>query len=143
MNKNELIIALKSKFFKVDDTNLREGKTEEGITVWGISVFDKNGDVITKQNLTFYTIGKEDTSDAFWGVSEPKPNPIIPEPNFRDRIDTYIKSKIDDNSIQFGYVMEVSELTQRALGIAIMSDKSEKKILLLEDIEGNFTLIIL
>lgn len=139
MNKSELIAALGTKFYKVDEAGIHEGNTEAGITVWGIGVFEKIGEVVRKLNLTFYTFG----DDAFWGVSEPNPTPPIPEPTFTDRANTFIASKIADSTIKFGYIEQVSELTQKALCTAIMPDDSEKKVLASEDSEGIFTIEVL
>ena len=144
MNKKELITSLKAKFHAVNEAGLYEGKTEAGITVWGIGVFDLVGGVLRKRNLTFYTKGKEDNSSAWWGVSEPKPTPSpIPEPLFAQRVEAFIKTKIDANIIKFGYIMQSSELAKKALCNAIMLDKSEKKVIITEDAEGTFSLEVL
>ncbi len=139
MNQQELIAALRAKFYEVDEDGIHEGNTEAGITVWGIGVFEKIGDVVRKLNLTFYTKGE----DAFWGVSEPNPTPIIPDPTFTDRANTFIASKITDDTIKFGYVDQVSDLTKKVLGTAVMPDNSEKKVLASEDGAGVFTIEVL
>lgn len=136
MNKDELIAELRVKFFEVDEEGIHEGKTEADITVWGIGVFDKTGDVLRKLNLTFYTKGDE----AFWGVTEPKAVPPVPEPGFVDRANAFVASKIDDSTIKFGYIEQVSELTQKAMGTGIMPDNTEKKVLISEDATGVFTI---
>lgn len=136
MNKQELIEALNTKFYAVDEVGIHEGKTEAGITVWGIGVFEKTGDVITKKNLMFYT---KDT-DAFWGVSEPNPTIPTPKPTFTDRVNVYIASKITDNTIKFAYIEQISDNTQKALVTAIMYDKTEKKAIISEDADGTFSL---
>ncbi|MCK4518414.1 hypothetical protein KAT92_06560 [Candidatus Babeliales bacterium] len=136
MNKQELIEALKTKFYAVDEAGIHEGKTEAEITVWGIGVFDKVGDVVAKKNLMFYTKG----TDAFWGVSEP--NPPAPEPviTFTNRVNTFIASKITDGTIRFAYIEQISDNTQKALVAAIMSDKTEKKAIISEAADGTFSL---
>lgn len=139
MNKQELIDELTARFHAVDEAGIHEGNTEAGITVWGIGVFDKVGDVLRKMNLTFYT--KDD--DAFWGVSEPKPETPTPEPTFIDRVNAFIATKIDDGTIKFGYIEQVSKLTQKAMGTAIMPDNSEKKVLVSESAEGVFSIEVL
>lgn len=137
MNKMELINQLKHKFYKVDELGIHEGNTEAEITIWGIGVFEKTGDVLRKLNLTFYTKG----TDAFWGVSEPNPTLIIPEPTFTDRVNAFIASKINDGTIKFGYIEHVSDLTKKAMGMAVMSaDNSEKKVIVTEDAEGVFSI---
>ena len=140
MNKSELIAELRSKFFEVDEAGMHEGATEAGITVWGIGVFDKVGDVVRKLNLTFYTKGE----DAFWGVSEPYPTVPITEPTFTDRVNVFIASKIIGGTIKFGYIEHVSDLTKKAMGTAVMSaDNTEKKVIATEDAEGVFDIEIL
>ena len=136
MNKQELIDALNTKFFAVDEAGIHEGKTEAGITVWGIGVFDKTGDVVAKKNLMFYTKG----TDAFWGVSEPNPTIPTPDPTFANRVNIYIASKITDGTIKFAYIEQISDNTQKALVTAIMSDKTEKKAIISEAVDGTFTL---
>ncbi len=134
MNKKELIAKLKVKFFKVDEENIHKGKTEAGITIWGISVFDKVGDVLKKLNLTFYSEGEEDTSEVFWGVSEPKPDITYVE-TFVQKVNEFIRTKVEDETIKFGYIEQLHEPSKRAFGMAIMPDNTEKKVLLSE-VEG-------
>ena len=140
MNKQELIDALKLKFYAVDEAGIHEGKTEAGITVWGIGVFDKVGDIIAKKNLMFYTKG----TDAFWGVSEPNPTIPTPEPTFTDRVNTFIASKITDETIKFGYIEHIEGITRKAHGTAIMAiDNSEKNIIASEAEIGVFSIEVL
>lgn len=139
MNKTELIAELRTKFYEVNEDGIHEGATEAGITVWGIGVFEKIGDVVRKMNLTFYTKGE----DAFWGVSEPNSMPPTPEPSFLDRANIFIESKIIDGTIKFGYVEQVSENTQSALCTAIMSSNLEKRVMVSENSEGVFSIEVL
>lgn len=137
MNKDELIAELGTKFHAVTEAEI--GRTEAGISVWNIGVFEKTGNVVRKLNLTFYTEG--DT--AYWGVFEPNPDVPIPDPTFEDRTNAFIASKIEDDTIKFGYIMEISELTQKAKVAAAMPDKSEKNAIVSEDAEGVFTIEVL
>ena len=141
MNKAELIAELRTKFYGVNEAGIHEGNTEAEITVWGIGVFEKIGDVVRKMNLTFYTKGE----DAFWGVSEPNPTPITPEPTFTDRVNAFIASKItaDPPVIKFGYIEQISKLTKKALCAAVLSDNSEKMVLVSEDAAGVFSIEVL
>ena len=145
MNKQELIAALKTKFFAVAEEDMDEnGKTLAGIKVWGISVFDLANGVITKRNLTFYTKGVGADEEAFWGNSEPNPTAPVPEPTFTDRTNTFIASKIEDDTVMFAYIMEISELTKKALVSAIvLPDKTEKNAIVSEDAQGTFTIEVL
>ena len=139
MNKDELIAELATKYHKVDEVGIHEGNTEAGITVWGIGVFELIGDVLRKLNLTFYTEGEF----AYWGVSEPNPDVPVPDPSFTDRTNAFIASKIADNTIKFGYIMEISELTQKAMVAAVMPDNSDKNAIVSEDENGVFTIEVL
>lgn len=139
MNKDQLIAELGTKYHKVDEAGLHEGNTEAGITVWGIGVFEKIGDVVKKLNLTFYTEGE----NAYWGVSEPNQDIPISEPTFTDRTNAFIASKIVDGTIKFGYIMELAELTKKALVAAVLPDKSEKNAIVSEDEQGTFTIEVL
>ena len=139
MNKDELVAELGTRYHKVDEAGLHEGNTEAGITVWGIGVFEKIGDVVKKLNLTFYTEG----DNAYWGVSEPNPDIPIPDPTFTDRTNAFIASKIADSTIKFGYIMEISELTQKAMVAAIMPDNSNKSAIVSENTQGIFTIEVL
>lgn len=139
MNKPELIEKLKTKYHKVNEAEVHKGKTEAGITVWGIGVFEKIGDVVKKLNLTFYTEGE----NAYWGVSEPNSDVPVPNPTFTDRANTFIASKIEDNIIRFGYIMEISELTKKAMVSAVMPDNSDKSAIVSEDEQGVFTIEVL
>ena len=139
MNTDELIAELGTKYHKVDEAGLHQGNTEAGITVWGIGVFEKIGDVVKKLNLTFYTEGE----NAYWGVSEPNPDVPVPDPSFADRTNTFIASKITDDTIKFGYIMEISGLTQKAMVAAVMPDNSNKNAIVSEDGSGVFTIEVL
>ncbi len=139
MNKDELIAELATKYHKVDVAGIHEGNTEAGITVWGVGVFELIGEVVKKLNLTFYTEGEF----AYWGVLEPNPDVPIPDPTFADRTNAFIASKITDDTIKFGYIMEISELTQKAMVAAVMPDNSDKNAIVSEDENGLFTIEVL
>lgn len=141
MNMEELIAELRTRFFGVDEAGMDTGgHTQDGIKVWGIGVFDLTSGVITKKNLTFYT--KDNM--AYWGNFEPNPDIPVSDPTFTDRTNAFLASKIDDNTIKFGYIMEVSELTQKAKVSAVMpSDNSEKNAIVSEDEAGVFTIDVL
>jgi len=132
-SKDELVDSLKTKFFRVDDSNIRQGKTEAGITAWGISVFDEVDGVIKKYNLMFYT---DENGNAYWGDREPKPTQPTHEPSFVERVNNFIAEKIADGTIKFGYIEEVLEQAKKALVSAIMPDNSEKRAIVTEADDG-------
>ncbi len=132
-SKDELIDSLKTKFFKVDDSNIRQGKTEAGITAWGVSVFDEVDGVIKKYNLMFYT---DEDGNAYWGDREPKATSPPREPSFIERVNDFIAEKIVDGTIKFGYIEEVLEQAKKALVSAIMPDNNVKKAIVTEAEDG-------
>lgn len=137
MNKDELIAELGERFHTVDIDGLYKGDTIAGITVWQIRVFDNVNGIMSRPTLSFYT----DLEDnAFWGNSEPNPTISIPDPTFIDRVSVFIASKITDGTIKFAYIEQISDNTQKALVTAIMSDKTEKKAIISEAVDGTFTL---
>lgn len=139
MNQENLISKLKERFYAVDEAGIHEGDTIGGITVWQIRVFEVIDDVMKRLTLTFYT--KDE--DAFWGNSEPKPDIPVPDPTFTDRTNAFIATKITDDTIKFGYIVELSEITQKAMISAVMPDNSTKNVIVSEDEEGTFTIEVL
>lgn len=128
MKRRELIAKLKTKFYKVNEKDIHQGKTEEGITIWGVGVFEKKGDVIKKQNLTFYTkgFGASETDEAFWGNAEPNPASIIPPPlpeTFTEYVNDFIGVKIAAGIIRFGYIEQINEKIKRALCTIVIDDE--------------------
>ena len=140
MNKDELITKLRDRFHTVDSDGLYKGDIIAGITVWQIRVFENINDVLKRLTLTFYT---DSENNAFWGNSEP--NPPAPEPviTFTDRVNAFIASKIAADTIKFGYVEQISELTSKAWVSALMVDGAVKNAVVSEDIEGNFSIEVL
>ena len=97
-----------------------------------------------KRNFRLYTKGLEDDSKARWEFNQgPTLDSPVPKPTFVSRVEAYIKTKIDDNTIKFGFVVQPSELTKKAICNAIMPDKSDKSMLVSEDSEGVFSFEIL
>lgn len=120
-------------------------KTSElsfGLTVWDVraieEVLDTNS--LRRRNFRLYTQGLEDDALAWWEATQgPTISTSPPELPFMDRLEGYIKTKIDDNTIKFGYIAQSSELTKKAICNAIMQDMSTKSLLLSEETEGNFS----
>lgn len=98
-----------------------------------------------KRNFRLYSKGLEDDSKARWefnqGPTLPPSTP--PKPTFVNRVETYIKKKVGDNTIKFGFVVQSSELTKKALCNVIMPDKTDKTILVSESAEGIFSFEVL
>ena len=98
-----------------------------------------------KRNFRLYTKGLEDGSKARWESNQcpTLSPPTPPEPTFASRLEAYIKKKTDDNTIKFGFVVQLSELTRKALCNVIMPDKTDKVLLVSESAEGVFSYEVL
>lgn len=119
-----------------------------GLDVWDVSALEEvpNVNSARKRNFRLYTQGLEDDALAWWestqGPMSP-PSPPTPEPTFISRLEAYIKTKIDDNTIKFGFVVQPSELAKKAICNVLMPDNSDKTILISETAEGVFSFEII
>jgi len=142
MTKKQLVDKIKSRFTIVGPEKqgaiMELGK--ETITHWTIPTFDIVNDVLVEKWIPFYT---DEEGNAYWQVREPKPTPVTPEPPFAVRVNSFIESKIEDNTIKFGYVDQYQEGIKKALVKAIDNSGSERQAVVSEDIEGNFSINIL
>ena len=98
-----------------------------------------------KRNFRLYTKGLEDESKARWEFNQGPTldPPTMPKPTFANRLEIYIKSKIDDHTIKFGFIVQPSEFTKKAICNVIMPDNSDKSMLISEDSEGVFSYEVL
>jgi len=116
---------------------------------WDIKCKEKVDDNRSqKRNYRLYTRGLEDDSEASWeGNQCPAafsiPTSTTSEPSFTSRLEAFIKAKTDEGKIKFGFIVQVSELSKKALCNAIMPDKTDKTLLVSEDAEGKFSFEIL
>ena len=126
-------------------------KTSElyfGLDVWDVKVMEQvpNIDSLRKRQFRLYTAGIDDEAKAWWEATQGPvlpPTPPTPEPTFVNRLETYIKTKIDDNTIKFGFIVQVSEPSKKAICNVIMPDRTDKSILVSEDAEGKFSFELL
>jgi len=97
------------------------------------------------RNFRLYSNGLEDDSKARWEQTQGPTlsTPTTSEPSFASRLEAFIKAKTDEGKIKFGFIVQVSELSKKALCNAIMPDKTDKTLLISEDAEGNFSFEIL
>lgn len=118
-----------------------------GLDVWDVSALEEvpNINSLRKRNFRLYSQGLEDDSKAWWESTQgPISAPtIIPEPTFASRVEAYLKTKIDDNTLKFGFIVQPSELIKKALCNVIMPDNVDKTILVSEDAEGKFSFEVL
>lgn len=116
-----------------------------GLDVWDVSALEEvpNVNSARKRNFRLYTQGLDDTSKAWWEATQGPTSAPVPEPTFTNCLEAYIKTKIDDNTIKFGFIVQSSELTKKALCNVIMPDKTDKILLVSEDSEGIFSFEIL
>ena len=96
------------------------------------------------RNYRLYA-GLDDSSQARWEQTQGPTlsAPIIPEQTFASKVEAYIKTKIDDSTIKFGFIIQSSGLTKKAICNVIMPDNTDKSILVSESPEGVFSFEIL
>lgn len=119
-----------------------------GLDVWDVSALEEvpNMNSARKRNFRLYSQGVDDESKAWWESTQgpmSAPTPPTPEPTFASRLEAYIKTKVENGAIKFGFVVQVSELTKKALCNVIMPDNTDKTILVSENSEGVFSFEIL
>lgn len=126
-------------------------KTSElyfGMDVWDVKAMEEvpNVDSLRKRNFRLYTAGIEDDAKAWWEATQgpmSPPTPPVPEPTFVTRLEAYIKAKTDDSTIKFGFIVQVSEPSKKAICNVIFPDKTDKTILVSEDSERVFSFELL
>jgi len=126
-------------------------KTSElyfGLDVWDVKVLEDmpNVNSMRKRNFRLYTQGIDDEAKAYWEATQgpmSPPTPPTPELTFVSRLEAYIKTKVDDGTIKFGFIVQVSELSNKAICNVIMPDRTDKSILVSEDAEGVFSFELL
>ena len=130
MTKQDLLDALATKFYKVGAAN-PQGNPTLGLQWYLVKVFDKNGDVIRDQNVSFY----EDTAtgEAYWSPSEPKPTPVS---GFQQEINAYIAGKIADGTIEGAFSEQMDITNENAIYMVVMSDLTQKRLFVDRDNNG-------
>ena len=136
MNKEQLLDKLREKFSSV--LTVEEGATEGDVKHWQVPVVDIVDDTMKRQWVHFYTQG----TDAYWQGGEPKAEVVV-SPNFIDRVEAFVVSKIEEGVIKFGYVKETNERAKKALVTAITSDNTEVQAIVSEEEVGNFSIELL
>lgn len=106
---------------------------------------DVDDNFAQNRNFRLYTKGTDDDSYARWEKTQGPTltEPGTPEISFARRLDVYIKAKTEDKTIKFGFVVQISESTKKALCNVIMPDKTDKTLLVSEDPEGKFSFEVL
>lgn len=123
-------------------------KTSEqlfGLYVYDVKAMEEVPETnsIRRRNFRLYTDGLEDIANAWWEATQGPTSAPVPEPTFNNRLEAYIKTKVEDNTIKFGFVVQSSELSKKAICNVIMPDKSDKSLLVSEDSAGVFSFEIL
>ncbi|MBU0847628.1 hypothetical protein KKH23_10620 [Patescibacteria group bacterium] len=140
MTKQELIDVLKTKFTEVLEANIRDSGIEGDLRHWAVPVIDVVGDVIIRQWVHFYE--NEATLVAYWQDKEPKPS-VVPEVSFAQKVQSFIAEKVGDGTIKFAFVEQSSPQTKKALITAITPTGAEKKAIITETENGDFSIEIL
>lgn len=145
---NDLTLAGAKAYLETNFVSYTIKKTSElvlGLDIHDIKAIEEvpNVNSLRRRNFRLYTQGIEDDAEAWWEATQGPMSAPDPEPGFMNRLDAYIATKIEDNTIKFGFVVQSSELTQKALCNVIMPDKSDKTLLVSEDAEGVFSFEVL
>ena len=115
MTKQELLIKLASKFYKVGE--VQKQREHEGFTYYLVGVYEKTGDSMVRSNLSFYVENEGTVKEAaYWHQREPKPEPTT---NLQQEALTYL-SKIagitisnKENVIIPVYIKEAGKLLEK------------------------------
>ncbi len=92
MNKAELLVALESKLTAV--LSIESRSEVAGLSYYVANVFDAVGDVGRTVNVMFFVKDEGGAGEvAYWGGSEPKPDPG--PATFADEARAWLQSKVD------------------------------------------------
>lgn len=138
MIKSELLVALGQKFYKVLEPQMQ--RTEAGITWYLVGVYDQNGTIITRQNISFYVEGEGQAEEvAYWQQVEPKAE--VPQVvTFPKAVDDYIDQKVANGVIEAAIPEKISELHKVAVYMVyrmVADVLTESRMLLDKDAKGN------
>ena len=135
MTKTQLITALKSKytFVEEDETKWFVSNMPQylGYTLKSVPILEKTDQVMWENNITVWV--KDD--EYLWKNIEPKAGKM-----FYERLQSFIDTKITDNTVKFAIIKDFNEITKTAKCEAIMPDKSTKTLLVKEGAENVFTI---
>lgn len=129
----------------VNHTLKKTSELSFGLDVWDVKAIEEVLDTnsLRRRNFRLYTQGLEDDALAWWEATQGPMSSPAPEPTFINRLELYIKTKIDDNTIKFGFIVQSSELSKKAVCNVIMPDKSDKILLISESAGGDFNFEVL
>ena len=110
MKKADLLQAFSDKFYKVLTPVI--DREENGLRRYRVKVFEKDGDSL-KDMLKFFYVENEGEANeaAYWTPREPNPVEATP---FNVELHAFIQSKIDDGTIEGGFVDNPDERKQMA-----------------------------
>jgi hypothetical protein len=133
MKKQELLAALGSKFHRVETPALEADYGE--LRYYLVKVYHLVDDGLRDVNIPFY-VEKEGLPEeaAYWSPSEPLPTRPT---EFREEVQAYIAQKISDGTIEGAYIEQIDQANETAVGTAIMSDLTEKRLFLDKDGNGD------
>jgi len=138
MKKQEIIDTLATRFYKVPEPEQIDEKF--GIKEYRLYPWAKEGDNIYKQYVSFCVENEgEPTESAYWSGQEPK-KPIME--TFTMRTLAYIKEKVLDGTIKYGYLVSSNDELGKGIGVAI-TPANVKKDILLKETAGVISITIL
>jgi hypothetical protein len=134
MTKAQLITALQAKYPEVETDSSKWipfNPTYQFLnySMIRIPVMDGSGEVKWDNAIVVWKNG----DDYYWQNGEPK------TVHFRERLITFINSKVVDGTIQFGVIKDANDDLTKATVQVYMPDNSLKLLLVTETTPGTFT----
>ena len=139
MTKAELLGVLATRFYKVPEPEQLDEKF--GIKEYKILPWAKVGDQIFKQYVGF-CVENEGTpeEEAYWSGQEPM-KPLVE--SFTVKAVNFVKAKIADGTIKYGYLISTDNEAKKGLAVAILPTNAKKDVLLTEDELGVLSITVL
>jgi len=141
MTKTEIIISIKNKFDFVGIET--QGATEilssgKEITNWSVIVFDLiDTNVLVRKFIHFYI---DESNNAYWVNKEPK---LVNEETFVEKVNTFIKLKIEDETIDYAVIISINEEFKKAEVEAIINGTKKNALIVANELnEFSITVLI-
>lgn len=137
MKRQDLLNELQGEFSEVGQPVLQ--RTEGSLKIYTVRVFEKNGDSIEEKSAGLVIKDEgQPSEEAYW-----LPRPVEKGSNqFLADVRAYITAKINDGTIDAGFLESVDVENQKATVWVIVpaaAQKHEKKALLFRNAQGSIT----
>lgn len=148
--KTDLTLAKAKQYMSDNFAKYTFKKTSHlyfGLLIYDVQAIEDvpNANSLRKRQFRLYAESDVDMAKAWWEATQgPMSAPAAtPEPSFTSRVEIFIKTKIDDHTIKFGFVAQLSEQAKKAICNVIMPDKTDKSVLITENPDGGFLFEVL